>query len=152
MQTHLIILLFVLLLACSNTNTRSLTLNEETSTSSDTMTILDKAYHHKEFNEMINAIPFDTLYLVKSEIMNDTSGLHLDSPKHVILMERPEGYPKYNFGYNYDKLLLSFEHLEIKQDTARCMILNIYSGVLADFKLKKEKNGWKVLSYEKNMI
>jgi len=29
-------------------------------------------------------------------------------------MERPEGYPKYDFGYNYDKLLLSFEYLKIE--------------------------------------
>ncbi|MFC6102801.1 hypothetical protein [Olivibacter domesticus] len=67
-------------------------------------------------------------------------------------MERPEGYPKYDFGYNYDKLLLLFEYLKIEGDTARCMILNIFSGVLADFKLKKEKDGWQVLSYGKNMI
>ena len=118
----------------------------------DTAMVLSKAYHYKEFNELINKIPFDTLYLVESKIMKDTTNLGLNSSKHIELMKRPEGYPKYDFGYNYDKLLLSFEYLKIEGDTARCMILNIFSGVLADFKLKKEKNGWQVLSYGKNMI
>ncbi|HWV75336.1 MAG TPA: hypothetical protein VN040_26650 [Pseudosphingobacterium sp.] len=140
------------LLACNNKTPTSQSENKEIAIAADTSLILSKAYHYKEFNELINAIPFDTMYLVESKIVNDTANLHLNSSKHIELMERPEGYPKYDFGYNYDKLLLSFEYLKIEGDTARCIILNIFSGVLADFKLKKGKDGWQVLSYGKNMI
>lgn len=150
MQVQPIIILLVLLIACGS-STKDYQV-QTGYTSKDTTIILDRVYHHKDFHEMINAIPFDTLYLVKSKVKSDTSNLHLDSPKHIMLMDRPEGYPKYDFGYKYDKLLLSFEYLEIKNDTARCMVLNIFSGVLADFKLKKEKGEWTILSYEKNMI
>ena len=152
MQFYLIIPFILFLLACNNTTPKSQSENKEMDVAADTSIILSKAYHYKEFNELINAIPFDTMYLVESKIVKDTANLHLNSSKHIELMKRPEGYPKYDFGYNYDKLLLSFEYLKIEGDTARCMILNIFSGVLADFKLKKEKNDWKVLSYGKNMI
>lgn len=152
MQFYLVIPFIIFLLACNNTTPKSQSENKEMDVAADTSIILSKAYHYKEFNELINAIPFDTMYLVESKIVNDTANLHLNSSKHIELMKRPEGYPKYDFGYNYDKLLLSFEYLKIEGDTARCMILNIFSGVLADFKLKKEKNDWQVLSYGKNMI
>lgn len=152
MQFYLIVPFIIFLLACNNATPKSQSENKEIDVAADTSIILSKTYHYKEFNELINAIPFDTMYLVESKIVNDTANLHLNSSKHIELMKRPEGYPKYDFGYNYDKLFLSFEYLKIEGDTARCMILNIFSGVLADFKLKKEKNDWKVLSYGKNMI
>ncbi|MFC6102819.1 hypothetical protein [Olivibacter domesticus] len=151
LKLRLLLIITTILAISFNFTTKSQSENKEIAVAADTSIILSKAYHYKEFNELINAIPFDTMYLVESEIVKDTANLHLNSSKHIELMKRPEGYPKYDFGYNHDKLLLSFEYLKIEGDTARCMILNIFSGVLADFKLKKEKDGWQVLSYGKNM-
>lgn len=152
MVNRFILSIFIVLVySCDNSSSTPENADQKLS-KADTLSIFKETINYKEFREILDAIPIDTLYIVKNKLLTASSYQNIYKNKHLVVIPKPDGYPKNDLTYKYDRVILSMEFLDIKDSIAKCLLLNKYSGVVGEFKLKKTKNSWKVSDYNKIMI